>query len=247
MAFMNLIQEHNFSKSLKAKLQFYTQENIFKINKDNIVGSYRLSDIRNSNIKNICSILIEKLPLFTNQVNILYVREKEKWDIIGFFSEASPIIVVNLYAIEIHYKEYGKKFDSFKEAVAYSSIFGFLSVFFGQNYRFECFGEFSHLEKYSITFDIFEKYEQIAKFLFEFYKNHFMFYLVSEDKKINIFFNFGKKYVYSLAILFNKSKLSIFKASKLLNLPENEVSAFLNEYKGVAYISYLKHQTGEII
>lgn len=248
MAYMNLIEKQDlqFSETLKMKILFYLKNNIFKIKKDSVVGFKEHHKINTANAEKMLFIT-KKIPLFLSQVNLLYVREEQvNYDIIAFSDEKNPLIIVNLSAIEIHYKENRKHFRSLREAIAYVNIFGFLSVLFGQNCGFECFGKFQS-EEYSLIYEYFKSYEYLANSLFQNNKDDFMFYLKSEDPKINMFFMNGKKYIYSIAILFNKEQINISKASKLLDLPEDEVAMFLNEYKGVAYINYLKYQMGERI
>lgn len=244
MSFLSLANQNDVSKTLRDKIKFYTLKNIFRI-ETQIVGS---EDFANISIKKNTPSLHKKISLFIKQVNILYVKEKNfKWDIMTVINRPSPIIIINTLAIERHYKEYTKDFNSFKEAVAYVNIFGFLSTIFGQSCQFGCFGNFQQQEKNSLTFTTLQQYEQLARLLFENYKHLFMLYLQSEDDGLNTFFRFGKKYVFSLTILFDRGEIGITKASELLDMLESEAFAFFEEYKGVAYINFLKHKTGEFI
>ena len=241
MASLTLIYKNDLTNRLNDKISFYQKMNKFVLN-ENIFCDEK------TNISNITTTLfIKQLPLILNQINIIYVKEPKSWDCSCYYDIKSPMLVVNLNAIEEHYKENSSFFDNFKESIAYATIFGLLGLFFRQNFKFECFGRYAYTTRYSSVLDTFDYYAEMTRKLFDRYKNKFLLFLTSSDQAINTFFTFGKKYVFSLVILFNEGKIDINQASKLLNLSENKAFILLNEYKGMAYIQYLKHQTGELL
>lgn len=236
MAYLTLSDSLDISPSIKEKIDFYLQCNKFGVMQE--LNLKNLSYTTNQIVINIK----KNLSKIKEQVNFIYINDTSDWSVLCVSDPKNPLIMLNLAQIKKEYS-FDESFDGVKEAVAYATIFGFLGIYFGNNFCFSCFGNLVKQGEY--TAQTFKKYREIANYLFAKYKDEFMFFLTSNDEKINKIFAFGRKYVFSISILYSEERLNLSTAAKLLDLSEEDAYIFLDEYKGVAYIAYLNHKTGK--
>lgn len=240
MAYLTLSNNSFVSKSIKEKIDFYLKQNYFPLKEDTKTIHYKnLNDTSNQ----IITSIKKYNKYLLKQINFIYLDDISDWNVLCFSDPKNPLILLNIRQISQDYKHYSSAFDGIKEAIAYATIFGFLGIYFGANLCINCFGKMQHSGQY--TTDMYYRYEELAQYLFDNYKDDFMFFITSTDFKINKIYMFGKKYVFSLAIMLGEDKMKLSKIGELLDLSEEEAYAFLDIYKGVAHATYLNYKAGK--
>ena len=240
MAYLELSDTSLVSQNIRKKIDFYVQSNLFPI-REKIEKEIKYKNLNNTDNQIISSIKKCNKDLL-KQINFLYLNDASDWNVICICDPKNPLIILNFQQISQDYKNYSQAFDGVREAIAYATIFGFLGIYFGANLCFSCFGALRAQGDY--TTSLYERYEFLAQHLFDHYKDDFMIFMTSTDKGMNQIFMFGKKYIFTISILFSEERIDLQQVASLLDLSEEDSFVFLSNYKNVAYIAFMNYKVG---
>lgn len=197
--------------------EFYQKNNFFKI-ENNLLGN---TEVEENEFDVFLKIKKNKESIL-NDVNFIFLKDDEEWDIVSFFDKKSPLVFINTNS---------------SKNISYLVVYSIALLMVGLSIKIN----FKNIEASKSKSELLHFLDSIASNS-SLNKTDFDIHYFVDDYFADKIFTRGKRFCFSVVLAFEKNLINENDFADLIGIKSGEIEEFFSSYLPLALLTNLKQR-----